>query len=120
MRKTKIFERIWIGVGTMTLWASMPAHAALPSPTAPAGATGTTSTDWLTVLGGYIKAGAVLLGLALSVVGFLWIAWASLAKLNEVRAKKAEWGEFGLYVGAGAGVLLFITYLLNQAAVVLP
>ena len=67
-----------------------------------------------------IKAGAVLLGLALSVVGFLWIAWASLAKLNEVRAKKAEWGEFGLYVGAGAGVLLFITYLLSQAAVVLP
>ena len=92
------------------------ALAALPTPIDPS--TGAPGGNWLELVKGYIHDGALILGLALSVVGFTWIAWTALAKFNEARRGRGdvEWGEVGMLVIVGGALLLFITFLLNEAA----
>ncbi len=65
---------------------------------------------------GYIKDGGLVLGLAIAVLGFLWIAYLAFAKFNEARQGKAEWAEVGVLGIVGAIVLIFASYLLTEAA----
>ena len=90
------------------------AHGALPTAVDPSTAPG--AGDWLGVVQGYIKDGGLVVGLAISVVGFVWVSWSALAKFNEARVGRAEWGEVGLLGGVGAAILLLVTFLLTQAA----
>jgi integrating conjugative element membrane protein (TIGR03745 family) len=64
----------------------------------------------------YAKAAGVVIGLLIAVVAFQWIAWITLAKFNEARNGRAEWGEVGLTAIIAAGVMVFITYLLTEAS----
>ena len=77
---------------------------------------GGTDGDWLSLVRGYIADGAIVLGLALGVLGLLWIAYTALAKFNACRAGQAEWSELGVLGIAGAVVLLLVMFLLAQAA----
>ena len=80
-----------------------------PSTAPPAG-------DWIGLIQGYIKDGGLVLGLAIAVLGFLWIAYLGFAKFNEARQGKAEWAEVGVLGIVGAIVLIFASYLLTEAA----
>lgn len=93
---------------TPDLWA------ALPTPTMPSTSPGT--DDWLSIIKGYIKDGGVIVGLFLSVSGFLWLGWNALSDLNEVRTGKKEWGAAGLGNVAGAAIFLWVSYMLNKAS----
>ena len=75
--------------------------------------------NWLQLIRGYIGDGAVILGLAIATIGLLWIAYTGIAKFNECRIGKAEWSELGVLGIVGAVVLLFMMFLLNQAATVI-
>ncbi|MDE0250019.1 MAG: TIGR03745 family integrating conjugative element membrane protein [Gammaproteobacteria bacterium] len=91
-----------------------PLLAALPTPVAPS--TAPAAGDWLGLIQGYIKDGGLVLGLAISVMGFLWVAYLGFAKFNEARQGKAEWAEVGVLGIVGAMVLIFASYLLTEAA----
>lgn len=93
------------------------ARAALPAPVPPTSGAGV--GDWLNLIKGYIKDGGIILGLAISVVGFLWVAYMGIAKFNEARNGRAEWAEVGVWGVAGAALLLFIGFLLTQASTVI-
>ena len=43
--------------------------------------------DWIGLIQGYIKDGGLVLGLAIAVLGFLWIAYLGFAKFNEARRR---------------------------------
>ena len=104
-------------VATVVLMLSpLMANAALPTPVPPSGGAG--SGDWFGLIRGYLQDGALILGLAISVIAFLWASYAALAKFNEARQGRAEWSEVGLLGVVAAGVLLFTGFLLNEAAVV--
>lgn len=90
------------------------AEAALPTPIAPS--TGPSAGDWIGLIKGYIKDGGLVLGLAIAVLGFLWIAYLAFAKFNEARMGKAEWAEVGVLGIVGAVVLIFASFLLTEAA----
>jgi len=90
------------------------AKADLPTPVAPS--TAPPDGDWIGLIEGYIKDGGLVLGLAIAVLGFLWIAYLTFAKFNEARQGKAEWAEVGVLGIVGAIVLIFASYLLTQAA----
>ena len=92
----------------------LPLWAALPTPVAPS--TAPAAGDWLGLIQGYIKDGGLVLGLAIAVLGFLWIAYLGFAKFNEARKGKAEWAEVGVLGIVGAIVLIFASYLLTEAA----
>jgi integrating conjugative element membrane protein (TIGR03745 family) len=90
------------------------AQADLPTPVPPS--TAPRAGDWIGLIEGYIKDGGLVLGLAIAVLGFLWIAYFAFAKFNEARQGKAEWAEVGVLGIVGAIVLIFASYLLTEAA----
>jgi len=89
-------------------------YAALPTPTAPS--TAPAAGDWLALIKGYSKDAGLVIGLLIATVAFLWVSWITLAKFNEARAGRAEWGEVGLTAIIAAGVMVFISYLLTEAS----
>ena len=100
--------------GFLSLLANPPVWAALPTPIAPS--TAPAAGDWIALIQGYIKDGGLVLGLAIAVLGFLWVAYLAFAKFNEARQGKAEWAEVGVLGIVGAVVLIFASYLLTEAA----
>jgi len=101
-------------VGLLVLSAYQSVWAALPTPVPPS--TAPAAGDWVGLIQGYIKDGGLVLGLAIAVLGFLWIAYLGFAKFNEARQGKAEWAEVGVLGIVGAVVLIFASYLLTEAA----
>ena len=100
--------------GLPGMTAAQSVWAALPTPVAPS--TAPAAGDWIALIKGYIKDGGLVLGLAIAVLGFLWIAYLGFAKFNEARQGKAEWAEVGVLGIVGAIVLIFASYLLTEAA----
>jgi len=90
----------------------------LPTPVDPT-IGGAPGGNWLQLIRGYIGDGAVILGLAIATIGLLWVAYTGVAKFNECRVGKAEWSELGVLGIVGAVVLLFMMFLLNQAATII-
>ena len=101
-------------LATAGMVVPLPLWGALPTPAAPS--TGPPAGDWIGLIQGYIKDGGLVLGLAIAVLGFLWIAYLGFAKFNEARQGKAEWAEVGVLGVVGAIVLIFASYLLTEAA----
>ena len=110
----KVIKRAGAAMGVIALVAGQSVWAALPTPVAPS--TAPAAGDWIALIKGYIKDGGLVLGLAIAVLGFLWIAYLGFAKFNEARQGKAEWAEVGVLGIVGAIVLIFASYLLTQAA----
>ena len=110
----KMVKRVSTATGLLALSVTQPVWAALPTPVAPS--TGPAAGDWIGLIQGYIKDGGLVLGLAIAVIGFLWIAYLGFAKFNEARQGKAEWAEVGVLGIVGAIVLIFASFLLTEAA----
>ena len=112
--EVKTVRKVTIAVGLLAVLSGNLAMAALPTPIAPS--TAPAAGDWIALISGYIKDGGLVLGLAIAVLGFLWIAYLGFAKFNEARQGKAEWAEVGVLGIVGAIVLIFASYLLTEAA----
>ena len=110
----KSAKRVATAVGLLAMSITQSVWAALPTPIAPSPAPA--AGDWIALISGYIKDGGLVLGLAIAVLGFLWIAYLGFAKFNEARQGKAEWAEVGVLGIVGAIVLIFASYLLTEAA----
>ena len=89
-------------------------HAALPNATPPS--TAPASGDWLGLIKGYVKDAGIVVGLAVAIAAFIWASWAAIAKFNEARNGRAEWGEVGLLSVVAGGVLVLDSYLLGVAS----
>ncbi len=111
---TKTLKRTTPALALPLLFTALPTRAALPTPVAPS--TNPDAGDWIGLIQGYIKDGGLVLGLAIAVLGFLWVAYLGFAKFNEARQGKAEWAEVGVLGIVGAIVLTFASYLLSEAA----
>ena len=110
----KAVRKVAAAIGLLAVSAEQSVWAALPTPVAPS--TAPAAGDWIALIQGYIKDGGLVLGLAIAVLGFLWIAYLGFAKFNEARQGKAEWAEVGVLGIVGAIVLIFASYLLTEAA----
>lgn len=98
------------------LW-SMPAGAVLPTPTAPS--TAPAAGDYVGIVKGYGKDAALALGLLIAATLLIWLVWATVAKFDEARKGRAEWGEVGLTALMAGGVAVFGMFLLNEASTVI-
>jgi integrating conjugative element membrane protein (TIGR03745 family) len=101
-------------LAALALSTGSTARAELPTPVPPS--TSPAAGDWIGLIEGYIRDGGLVLGLAIAVLGFLWVAYLAFAKFNEARQGKAEWAEVGVLGIVGAIVLIFASYLLTEAA----
>ena len=89
-------------------------RAELPTPIPPSG--GAADGDWLGFFQGWADDAGTTLGLVLGMVGFAWVSWALIAKFNEARSGKAEWGEVGLVGGIAGVLMIFMVYMLTESA----
>ena len=112
--RMKGIKRKVAAIGLLGMTAVPSVWAALPTPVAPS--TAPAAGDWIALIKGYIKDGGLVLGLAIAVLGFVWVAYLGFAKFNEARQGKAEWAEVGVLGIVGAVVLIFASYLLTEAA----
>ncbi len=110
----KSVRKVVGAIGLLAVSAGQSVWAALPTPVAPS--TAPAAGDWIALIKGYIKDGGLVLGLAIAVLGFVWVAYLGFAKFNEARQGKAEWAEVGVLGIVGAIVLIFASYLLTEAA----
>ena len=110
----KAVRKVMLTAGLLAVLSGNSAIAALPTPIAPS--TAPAAGDWKALNSGYIKDGGLVLGLAIAVLGFLWIAYLGFAKFNEARQGKAEGSSCFLVRIVGAIVLIFASYLLTEAA----
>ncbi|MBA1445837.1 MAG: TIGR03745 family integrating conjugative element membrane protein [Chromatiales bacterium] len=113
---TRITHRI-IAALSLLAFSATSVLAALPAAVAPSN--NPAAGNWLELIRGYVRDGGVVLGLTVSVLGFIWIAYTGISKFNEARNGKAEWAEVGLLGIVGGALLLFVTYLLTEAAAVI-
>lgn len=72
--------------------------------------------DWLNLILGYIADAGKVVGLAVAVFAFLYVAWSGFAKFDEARRGRAEWGEVVILGVVGAALLLLAGFLLTEAA----
>ncbi len=75
--------------------------------------------DYLELAKGYIGDAGVILGLAITVLGFTWVSYTGFSKFNDARNGKAEWSEVGLLGVVGTGLLMLAAYLLTEADAVI-
>ncbi len=107
--------------GLIKLWGLLvgivmtPVQAALPVQTPPT-TVSAAAGDWLNLILGYIADAGKVLGLAVAVFAFLYVAWSGFAKFNEARRGRAEWGEVVVLGVVGAALLLLAGFLLTEAA----
>ena len=65
------------------------------------------------------RAPAIVLGLILGTIAFLAVAKNMIATYNEIGEGKKTWGDMGMHGGMGVLLLVFVVYLLTQAATVI-
>lgn len=63
----------------------------------------------------FVGAAGLFLILLIAIVAFIWIGWMLLAKFNDARKDRAEWGEVGLLAVVAAGVLVIVGFVLGEA-----
>ena len=111
----KSMSKRLVAAGLLGMTAAQSVWAALPTPVAPS--TAPAAGDWIALIKGYIKDGGLVLGLAIAVLGFLWIAYLGFAKFNEARQGKAEWAEVGVLGIVVAVVLIPPTIAVSPTSV---
>lgn len=76
--------------------------------------------------GNYIQTGqdyaydiGIFIGLAIATVAMFVVVKNSLSSYSEVQDGKGTWGQLGLNFGVGVLLLVFIVFLLTEAATIL-
>ncbi len=92
-------------------------HAALPTTTNPSQAPA--QGDYIGLLKGYAYDIALVLGLILGTIAFLAVARNMISTYNEIGDGKKTWGDMGMHGGMGVLLLVFVVFLLTEAASVI-
>lgn len=99
---------------TLMFFAFSSAHAALPDTADPTNAAA--DGDYIGLLKGYAFDIAIVLGLILGTIAFLAVGKNMIAVYNDIGAGKKTWGDMGMHGGMGVLLLVFVVYLLTEAA----
>jgi len=75
---------------------------------------GAASQAFTTVQAIVVQGITLLVGL-ISVLAFVYIAYACISKFNDARRGRAEWAEVAIPFLAGAVLLVFVTWLVGEA-----
>lgn len=106
-----------LALGAGVMLASGHAVAALPTTAPPS--RGTTAGNYIQLMQDYSYDIFLFLGLAVATLTFFVVAKNTVGAYGEVQDGKGTWGQLGLNFGAGVLLLVFVVFLLTEAAGVL-
>ncbi len=101
-------------IATTMLLGVSNAQAALPTTAAPTNAAA--DGDYIGLLQGYAYDIGIVIGLVLGLLAFLAVAKNMIAIYNEIGSGKKTWGDMGMHGGMGVLLLVFVVFLLTEAA----
>jgi integrating conjugative element membrane protein (TIGR03745 family) len=110
-KNSNALQAVFVSITMLTV---SNAQAALPTTAEPTNAAA--EGDYIGLLQGYAFDIAIVLGLILGTIAFLAVAKNMIAVYNEIGSGKKTWGDMGMHGGMGVLLLVFIVYLLTEAA----
>ena len=93
------------------------ANAALPTTSNPTNAPA--AGDYIGLLQGYAYDIGIVIGLIIGTVALIVVANNMISVYNEIGNGKKTWGDMGMHGGMGVLLLVFVVYLLTEAASVI-
>lgn len=105
-----------LAVASLTV-ASTPALAQLPTTAPPT--RGSTAGNYIQLIQDYAFDIGVVLGLLVATVAFFVVSKNTIGAYGEVQDGKGTWGQFGMNAGVGVLLLVFVVFLLTEAAAIL-
>lgn len=99
------------------LISSGQALAQLPTTAPPS--RGTTAGNYIQLMQDYAYDIFIFLGLAMATLAFFAVSKNTIGAYGEVQDGKGTWGQLGLNFGAGVLLLVFVVFLLTEAAAIL-
>jgi integrating conjugative element membrane protein (TIGR03745 family) len=93
------------------------ALAALPVTAPPS--RGAAAGNYIQMMQDYAYDIFLFLGLAVAVLAFFVVSKNTIGAYGEVQDGKGTWGQLGVNFGAGVLLLVFVVYLLTEAAAIL-
>ena len=106
------FTGLILGVGTTGALAQ-----GLPTTAPPS--RGSTDGDYIALMQDYAFDIGVFIGLALATLAMIIVVKNTMGAYSEVQDGKGTWGQLGINFGAGVLLLVFIVFLLTEAATIL-
>ena len=100
------------GLALMTAGSNV--SAALPATAAPSNAAA--KGDYIGLIKGYAFDIGIVVGLVIGMLALLVVSKNMIAVYNEIGAGKKTWGDMGMHGGMGVLLLVFVVYLLTEAA----
>jgi len=105
-------------IASMALLSSnVMAQGALPTTAPPS--RGGTSGNYIEMMQNYAYDIFIFLGLALATVAFFAVTKNTIGAYGEVQDGKGSWGQVGMQFGVGVLLLVFVVFLMTEAAGVL-
>tara|TARA_R110001592_G_scaffold316364_1_gene592801 strand:+ start:37598 stop:37957 length:360 start_codon:yes stop_codon:yes gene_type:complete len=98
----------------MLMFSVQSAHAALPATAAPTNAAA--QGNYIELIKGYAYDIVIVFGLVMGVMAFYVVAKNMIAVYGEIGTGKKTWGDMGMHGGMGVLLLVFVIYLLTEAA----
>lgn len=114
---SKAKEKVWATTQLITgtaLLAATNAHAALPDTADPSNAAA--DGDYIGLMKGYAYDILIVVGLILGTLAFVAVAKNCLATYSEISTGKKTWSDMGMQGMFGVLLLVFVVYLLTEAA----
>lgn len=102
---------------TLVAFNSSNVFAALPDTADPSNAAA--DGDYIGLLKGYGYDIAIVIGLFLATIAFIVVARNVVGIYSEIGAGKKTWGDMGMHGGMGVLLLVFVVYLLTEAAAII-
>ena len=107
-----LFTSLMLGAGTTAALAQ-----GLPTTAPPS--RGSTDGDYISLMQDYAFDIGVFIGLALATLAMIIVVKNTMGAYSEVQDGKGTWGQLGINFGAGVLLLVFIVFLLTEAATIL-
>ena len=111
-RFARYFTGLILGAGTTGALAQ-----GLPTTAPPS--RGSTDGDFIGLMQDYAFDIGVFVGLALATLAMIIVVKNTMGAYSEVQDGKGTWGQLGINFGAGVLLLVFIVFLLTEAATIL-
>jgi len=106
-----------VALAALTMFTSNVMAQALPTTAPPT--RGTTAGNYIKLMQDYAYDIFIFLGLAVATIVFFVVAKNTVGAYGEVQDGKGTWGHVGMQFGVGVLLLVFVVFLLTEAAGIL-
>ena len=117
--RTSLKQRCQQGVALIAGLVISGGQALAQLPTTAPPSRGTTAGNYIQLMQDYAYDIFIFLGLAMATLAFFAVSKNTIGAYGEVQDGKGTWGQLGLNFGAGVLLLVFVVFLLTEAAAIL-